>query len=280
MTTIKIQEAPHKEFKSKSELYDFLAKNVEKIINTKKSLIFESVAKFQAVPNVQLLANKIEAVKGLFEVKEDFYYPIINTTNILDSHRDLHVNGIWNKSAKEKNRKTYYVFDHKLEALKIIVKAKNVEIKVFKTTFKDLGYDMEGDTEALTFIFNKSDIIHDKAELFLEDSEMQNSVRMRYVDVRLAMNSDKAEHKQYKENYEKYYPLVANKEAIGDEEYFYAVKEAEIINEGSLVPKGSNQYTPIVYFKEAAKSTSNNIEPQTSTQKTNNSFIHLLSKQI
>jgi hypothetical protein len=267
---IKIIEAPDLDFKSKEEVHDFLAKNENKIISAKKSIIHDSINKFQPNNIFQAnkhLANKIEAVKSLFEVEENKYYPIINTTNVIDSHKDVHVNGIWNRSAKDKNRKTYYVFDHKLEALKIIVKAKDVEIKIFKTTFKDLGYDLEGNTEALTFIFDKDKIIHDKASIFLEDEEMQNSIRMRYLDVVLCMNSDKESHKEYKKNYEKYYPIVANKSDIGEEEYFYAVLQAEIVNEGSLVPKGSNQFTPIMYFKEAVKDTSQNKhEPSTDTQ--------------
>ena len=263
---IKILEAPDLSFKSKNEVYDFLAKNESKIIQAKKGVIHESAYKFKndslAFSTKHLMINKIESLKGEIEFKEDFYYPIINTTNVVDSHGDVHLNGIWKKSAKEKNRKTYYVFDHELKSLSIIVKARDVEIKVIKTTFKALGYDMDGETEALTFVFNKDSVIHEKAEDFLNDEEMQNSVRMRYIDVVLCMNSDKTEHKEYKKNYEKYIGEVSNKEDLNELEYFYAVKEAEIVSEGSLVPLGSNRFTPIKYFK------SKNIEPSQDTQET------------
>ena len=262
---IKIAEAPHLDFKSKDEVYGFLAKNESKIIQAKKGVIHESAHKFKndscAYSTKHLMINKLESVKNEIEFKEDFYYPIINTTNVIDSHGDVHLKGIWNKSAKEKNKKIYYVFDHELKSLSIIVKARDVEIKVIKTTFKQLGYDMDGDTEALTFVFNKESVIHDKAEDFLNDQEMQNSIRMRYIDVVLCMNSDKPEHKEYKKNYEKYIGEISNKEDLSEAEYFYAVKQAEIVSEGSLVPLGSNRFTPIKYFK------SQDIEPLKNTQK-------------
>lgn len=269
---IKILEAPHLEFATKGEVYDFLAKHEKRIIEKKKGVFHESAHKF--LPDVclnfnkHLLVNKLDAEKMPFQVEQNKFYPIINTTNVVDSHRDVHLKGIWNKSAKEQNRKTYYVFDHELKSLSIIVKAKDVEIKVIPTTFRALGYPMDGDTEALTFVFDEDKIIHDRGKEFLEDSEMQNSIRMRYLDVRLCMNSENVEHKQYKENYNNYKSEVANVDDLGELEYFYAVKEAAIVNEGSLLPFGSNKYTPIVYFKEAAKSTSdtNKTEPPQGTQ--------------
>ena len=269
---IKLIEAPYKEFKDWNDAFDFLAKNEKKIIDKKKGLIHESAHKF--IPenplntNKHLLVNKLESVKGAIDFEENKYYPIINTTNILDSHRDVHINGIWNKSAREKNRKIYYVFDHELKSLSIIAKAKDVEIKVIKTTFKDLGYDLEKDTEALTFVFEKNSIIHEKAEIFLEDDQMQNSVKMRYINVKLCMNSDNVQHKAYLDNYNKYYDSIANKGDYEEEElkYFYAILEAEILHEGSLVPLGSNKYTPIKYFNEAASSTSQKNEPTEVTQ--------------
>lgn len=262
---IKIAEAPDLDFKSKSEVYDFLAKNETKIIQLKKGIIHESAHKFKndsfSYSTKHLMINKLDSVKNEIEFKENNYYPIINTTNVIDSHGDVHLKGIWNKSAKDKNKKIYYVFDHELKSLSIIVKARDVEIKVIKTTFKQLGYDMGGDTEALTFVFNKESVIHDKAEDFLNDKEMQNSIRMRYIDVVLCMNSDKTEHKEYKKNYEKYIGEISNKEDLSEMEYFYAVKQAEIVSEGSLVPLGSNRFTPIKYFK------SQDIEPLKDTQK-------------
>ena len=272
---IKLIEAPHLTFSDWNKAFDFLAENEKEIIGKKKSMIHESVHKFKPDykysknnTNKHLLVNKLDTVKGLINYEDDKYYAIINTTNVLDNHRDVHINGIWNKSAREKNRKTYYVFDHELRTLSIIAKARDVEIKVIPTTFKDLGYDIDKNTEALTFIFNKNSVIPKDADVFLEDDEMQNSIRMRYIDAKLCMNSDRIEHKAYLDNYNKYYDSIANKDDYEDEglKYFYAVLEAEIVNEGSLVPLGSNRFTPIKYFKEAAKSTSQDSEPSNDTQ--------------
>ena len=41
-----------------------------------------------------------------------YHYIAVNTTNILDSHGDLHVKGLWNKSVKDQQGKNYLVTDH------------------------------------------------------------------------------------------------------------------------------------------------------------------------
>ena len=47
---------------------------------------------------------KIDAIKGV-DLDDNFHYIAVNTTNVLDSHGDLHVKGLWNKSVKDQQGK-------------------------------------------------------------------------------------------------------------------------------------------------------------------------------
>ena len=54
-----------------------------------------------------------EAIKGL-DTSEGMHHIVVNTTNVLDSHDDLHVKGIWNKTIKDQKGKLNLVVDHDL----------------------------------------------------------------------------------------------------------------------------------------------------------------------
>ena len=80
-----------------------------------------------------------------------------------------------------------------------------------------------------------------------------HSVGMQYVKLIMAVNDE--DYGAEFEAWEKYYPLIANKAEADAHGYFWAVKEAKVI-EGSAVPIGSNRATPTLDIKEAADSTS------------------------
>jgi hypothetical protein len=122
-------------------------------------------------------------------------------------------------------------------------------------TWKELGYKYEGDTEALIF---DCTIVKERneymAEQYAKGRVKQHSVGMQYVKLSLCMNSESKWDKEEKENWDKYYPQVANKDEADRYGYFWAVTEAKCI-EGSAVPLGSNFATPTI-----------SIEPVGSTQ--------------
>jgi hypothetical protein len=99
----------------------------------------------------------------------------------------------------------------------------------------------------------------------------------------LCINSNEAEYSAEKENWNKYYPMVINKEVADEKGFFWAVTEAKVI-EGSAVIKGSNEFTPVMEIeieKEAEQITSetNINEPSQDTQsnKKQQFFINLLN---
>jgi hypothetical protein len=133
------------------------------------------------------------------------------------------------------------------------------------TTFNSLGYDYQGTTEALIFEAQiKKDVNEFMFNLYKNGRVSQHSVGMRYIKIFLCINSNEPNYSSEKQNWDKYYPLVANKEVADEKGFFYAVTEAKVI-EGSAVVKGSNHCTPVMEI-EIEK----NIEPLQNTQEINN----------
>lgn len=108
------------------------------------------------------------------------------------------------------------------------------------------------------------------AKKYKQNKVKNHSVGMRYVKLDLAMNSESKWDEEEKKIWDKYYPIVANKEVADERGYFWVVTEAKII-EGSAVPIGSNQATPTLNISEAkstqelpAEQSQGNDEPQIS----------------
>lgn len=83
---------------------------------------------------------------------------------------------------------------------------------------------------------------------------LNHSVGMRYLKAFFCYNSDAPHNAQDKENWDKYYPMLLNKEEADMSNYFFAVTEAKNI-EGSAVVKGSNFLTPVLEITEIDKDT-------------------------
>lgn len=78
---------------------------------------------------------------------------------------------------------------------------------------------------------------------YLNGWVLNHSVGMRYMKLLFCYNNDNPEYTQDKENFDKYYDYILNKDDVG--EYFWAILEAKNI-EGSAVVKGSNFLTPVL----------------------------------
>jgi len=236
-----------KKFSTDSETFKWLAENQQMLKAQRRAknketdgmgLHFTSFAVDEKGERIKAEAGGLPVQNtGKIRVKV-----IINATNILDSHRDLHVKGIWKKSLQEKCF-LYLCEQHELTFRGIISDQVKAYTQVF--TFKELGVDFEGDCECLVF----DCIIEERRNKFMYDQYFDgnvrnHSVRMQYVREYFCMNSEDPEHTQYKENYDKYAPMVANQEALDRYKWFYAVIEAKVVDEGSAVVKGSCFATP------------------------------------
>lgn len=265
-----------REYTTKEEMFNDVFKNRDKIISFKKSIVYKSIDKGQ----VAEFNNAQTTVKGI-DTKDGYIYPVINTTNFLDSHLDNHQKSIWNKSAKEQLGKIRYSLDHSTKVADVIAYPNDVEIKLIDTTFEDLGTEYKGETRALVFAIKEAVIDNEVAlKVINKRLPVQNSVSMQYVDITLAMDSTAKEHKKEKKEWDDNINNVANKDFANEQGVMWLVKEAKIINESSMVTQGSNSATPIVYGNtEAAKnSTSQHNEPSDDTHqdKSSNNLLNFL----
>ncbi len=249
-----------KEFTTKEDMFKALKDNKDQILSLKKSAIKHSEGISLTIKTTK---HGTETKGDPIEVDKDanFIYPVINTTNIMDSHKDVHFPGIWNKSISEQKSKVYYAVNHKLEIGSIIAYPKDVEIFTEDFTFRELGKEVDGTTQALVYKVKVQDYANKDALAIIENKlPAQNSVRMQYIKVQMGVNSTDEAFKEEKAYYDKHIDGIANKEEVEADGYFFGVHEAKISQEGSLVLQGSNSVTPILYASEPHKSTH---EPKT-----------------
>ena len=277
---IKSAYFPNITFSTQEDLFVALKRNEDLIIETKKSIVYNSSIDTvkSAVPLTLIDTRYFEDTeKGVgFRTKENYMYPVISTTNYLDSHDDVHWLNSMNQTAKDQQGKVYFCTDHLLTSDGIVVTKSNIEMFIKSIPWSLLGKPYEGNTNALIFGFDKKNIIHDKAAKILEvEKDIQCSIRMVYKKVILAMNSNHKDHaenlKYFNENVDK----IANKEVAYERGYFFGVESLGIRGEGSMVLGGGSNDATIVYetkTEEADTVTSEDIEPLQSTQKTLSQF--------
>lgn len=271
---IKAIEFPNRTFETKAELFAALKKDCDKLVEMKKATVKHSD------PIENSLTTAIKAAR----LQEGYIYPIINTTNYIDSHSDVHVDGIWNKSVQDQQGKVMYIINHQLEVGKVIAFGQDVEMRLETFNWSDLGKEYQGQTQALVFktkLFDYSN--EDAAKIIKAKMPVENSVRMQYVKIDMAINSDDPDYKNEKATWLKYIDRIANKGRAIEQGYFWAVTEAKIYKEGSMVLAGSNDATPILYPKSeidyteidaAVKQLSENIENSI----TKENFLHICTQ--
>jgi len=221
-------------FKSKKELFSFLIENKDTLIAQKKAIIKHA----DGISITQATNKANKATKATDEIKVK---SVINTTNILDSHDDVHLNGIWDKSLSE-NKGIMHLQEHQMQFDKIIADGSDLSAYVKEYTWKELGFNYDGKTQALIF----DSVIKAERNKFMFDQYNKgrvnnHSVGMRYIKFDLALNDD--DYPNEKASFDKYINNIANKEQAIEQGYFWYVKEAKVI-EGSAVPMGSNFATP------------------------------------
>jgi hypothetical protein len=253
-------------FATKKEEIDYLVKHKKEIIEFKKAVVKHTT------PTTTEAENS-STFKALSTSKENDTDSIIkrtvigNTYNWLDSHGDVHLDGTFGKSISERQNKIWHLHDHEQKiTAKVGIPSKIYEEKI---EWSDLGIKKAGTTTALMM---DSNIRKDYNNLIFQEYKDgnidQHSVGMYYVKIDFAVNDKdhKAEFKTWNDNIEN----IGNREKAEELGYFYAVKEAKLV-EISAVLQGSNELTPTIEAKdiEPEQSTQTN-EPEKSTRKNNN----------
>ena len=237
-------------YETKKELFAFLVANKDTLTTQKKSVIKLADGIGHTTLSTEKdfrEANKSESTE-IAQVESFRVKVVINTTNILDSHGDVHIPGLWNKSLKE-NKRIMHIQEHQSSSFdKIIASGEDLKASVESISWKDLGYNALGNTQALVFDSN----VKESRNKYMFDQYKQgfvnnHSVGMRYVKMELAVNDE--EYEKEKNFYDKYIEQVINRKDAEDLGYFWVVTEAKVI-EGSAVPMGSNPITPTINIKE------------------------------
>jgi len=240
------------EFTTKDELFKHLKENKDVIITAKKNATKYADAvsyTLPIVPNNEDFATKEQGITNTLDTNKIVVKAVINTTNILDSHGDVHIKNIWKKSLQE-NKKILHLQEHQMKFDKVI--SKDVTATAKTMTWKSLGFDYEGSTQALIFesTISKKDYNEFMFNQYLSGEVDNHSVGMRYVKLELCINSDQKYYVEEKANWDKYIDEIVNKELAEEQGYFWAVLEAKVI-EGSAVLIGSNYATPTISVTES-----------------------------
>lgn len=244
--------------KISKSLYDSLIQEKEFRLSTQKMKMADAIA---------CLPNKIEQdatnkARYLYENDEDKGILkraiVANTYNWMDSHDDVHLNGVFAKSIQERGNRIPHLHDHKFEIGAKVGRPISFQEAPFK--WRALGHPKNGDTMVLLMESQIEKRLNERVyEEYKDDNVDQHSVGMVYVKVDIGINDEnyKAEFATWSE----VYPLLGNKEVADMKGYFFAVREAKLI-EVSAVLLGSNELTPTLNNKFQPDITTGKKEPK------------------
>jgi hypothetical protein len=230
-----------KEFESKEEFISFFKSNKQQAVALKCAAIKEGAVSLNYSNKFSEVQKDV--VSDVLKYGDDVTN-VISSMNYYDSHGDVHLEGNWNKSAKEQNGRIHHAMNHDLSVGNIVAYPKDVKLSVSRVAWKELGVDIDGSTEVLlgkSLMTDKSN--SDAFKGYRDNVGFKHSPRMRYIDGAFAIKSDDPELAKENALYEKVYPMVANKEDIKDG-IFFAVKQAALVGEFSTVINPSNEATP------------------------------------
>ncbi len=244
---IKSIHLPNKEFSTKEDLFKALIDNEQIIIDSKKAEIYKSEQKGIEVSSNQKDIEKIlnDTEKGI-KYDSNYYYFVVNSAYILDSHEDVHLDKCWNKSVKDQQGKVYLIWHHGFEEVNNIIGfPEDIESFTTNIQWNALGKSYEGNTYCLVYKILKSKLQNEKVAKWLEEGrKLQLSVRMRYREILFCLKSNNPDYAKQNENYNAIYPLIVNKEDFAEPiDCFFAIKQCENVKESSILPFGSNSAT-------------------------------------
>jgi hypothetical protein len=229
------------EFQTKKELFSFLSENKDLLIAQKKAEMKKADGILYYKLNNELVSKADISQIDLTNTNALNVKAIINTTNIMDSHDDVHIPGLWTKSLNE-NKNIMHLQEHDMSFKSIIASNEDLSAYTKYYNWTDLGYEFQGQTQALEFDSNvKKSRNKYMFEQYANNYVTNHSVGMQYMKIYLAVSD--ADYPEEHEVWNRYINSIVNADLAIGKGYFYAVTEAKII-EGSAVPIGSNQITP------------------------------------
>lgn len=239
-------------------LYDHLVANKALLLASKKS----SMKQADGFLVSKVFSTNKAAVESVPDAATELDTSlVINTTNWFDSHKDVHIPGLWKKNLAEV-KDIFLLKEHNMSFESVI--SDEIAASTKNIMWAELGYAAQGFTEALVFdtkiLKARNPYMFDQ---YRQKFVRNHSVGMIYVKIELAINDE-----DYKEEFavwNKYIDQIINADDATAEGYFWAVKEAKVV-EGSAVLKGSNAITPIYSMSSTKHSTENAAAPGTDAQ--------------
>ena len=224
-------------FEDKDQLIEYLVSNKAELIDLKKSAIKYADATTGLVANSGLVSK---ALANSQDTDQVIYRTLVgNTYNWMDSHDDVHLNGLFGVSIKDRAGRIWHRHDHVNQLTAKVGKFSQVYEQT--VNWSDVGVNKSGQTMALL-----ADSAIRKSynalifESYKDDEIDQHSVGMQYSKLALAVNNK--DNKEEFENWNKYIGLLGNPEKAVEKGFFWAIKEAKLI-EISCVTEGSNELT-------------------------------------
>jgi hypothetical protein len=249
------------QFADKKDLFEYLKANKESLISQKKKLPIKSDPFTFSIEHSKEETTK--AFSGTLKEDQIYVKVVMNTTNLMDSHSDVHVSGIWKKTLSD-NKTFYHLQEHEADFTKVI--SDNAKAYMQAMTWKELGYKFEGNTDALVFESIVSKERNEEMYRQYKNGWVKNhSVGMQYVKLDLAINDEESD-KEFT-FWNKYIGIIANRKDAETQGYFWVIQEAKLM-EGSAVVFGSNRATPTLEVQEPDSSTPKE-EPTIVTHKFN-----------
>lgn len=261
------KDFPNKEFESKELLFEALREN-KKSLKAAKMLATKHADSFSYEFGIDEIAKAKPISEDAKEITVKF---AVNSCGWYDSHGDVHLEGCWNKTAKN-NKRFIHLKEHKVLFDNII--SYNSTPSVEKISIKGKSVDALIATSIIEKTENPK-----MFERYRKGLVKEHSVGMLYIwdKLYLCIDSNHENDVDEKANYDKYIGQVINIKDVEERGYFWGIGEAKAI-EGSAVVFGSNSQTPVLTIEETKdieplKNTHK--EPLISTQTKNKTYLFI-----
>ena len=236
------------QFATKAETFAYLRTNEKSLIKQKTSLPIKSdIYDFGCLP-----INEKQTVKEdgtALNPNEIEVNAIANLSGWCDSYMDVMIKDSWKNTINSKSI-VYHLKNHRYSTDDIVGKDPELYSKMFDVSY----FGIESDVVKAQALMMRSIVSKEYDEktfyLYKDNQIKQHSIGLRYVIIKLCYDSEMEDDKQYKENWDKYYPQVINKDLVDKYGYFFAVVEAKIL-ENSCVLFGANENTGV--YSSSAK---------------------------
>lgn len=237
----------------RKDLFAYLRKHCKGLIAQKKAFSIKSddlefgysIITEHKTFSQKAAGENTESVKE-GELKVEVY---ANVAGWCDSYRDVMIKDNWNKSIADigasGQKLFYHLKNHGYKTDDVVGKDASLFTKNINPSEV---FNFKTDVKTAQALMMRSTVVKEydpKVYMLYRDGQIkQHSIGLQYVKLYLCMDSDEPEDAEYKENWDKYYSQVLNKELVEKDGYFWAVTEAKIL-ETSTVLYGANELTPV-----------------------------------